>query len=159
MHFNSRNTVTGCSAVCDLHRHFALTLWLWCHSSAQEVAWTRRGSLLKANEPSAGFACGCIALTPWWATDVAYSPWEPSQAMPTLSLLTSDVSAHLSLVQNKGASCWRGPPPPRALHLTRSVSPIPHYYGYHCCHLYYMRAFSWQVRSAAHCAWQGTCTY
>lgn len=159
MHFNSRNIVTSHSALSDLHEHCALTLWFWCHSSAQEVAWTRRGSLLKANKLTTGLACGCIKPGPWWATDTAYSPWEPSQAIPTLSSLTSNVSAHLSLVQSKGASCWSGPPAPGALLLTRSVSPIPHYCCYHCCHLYYMSAFSWQVRSAAHCAWQGTYTY
>lgn len=118
MHFNSRNTVTGHSAVCDLHGHFALTLQLWCHSSAQEVAWARRGSFLKANELSAGFACGCITPRPWWDADATYSPWEPSQAIPTLSSPTSNISAHLLLVQSKGARCWRGPPPPTIIGIT-----------------------------------------
>lgn len=158
MHFNSKNTMNGRLAACALHGHFALTLWFWCHSSVQKGAWTRRGSLLKANELSAGFAPGCITPGPWWATGDTWSPREPSQAIAAPSSLTSNVSAHLSLVQRKGAKRWRGPPPPGALLLTRSVT-ITHYYWYRWCHLYYTSVFSWQVRSAAHCVRQGTCTY
>lgn len=121
MPVNSRNIISSCSVVCDLHEHFALTLWFWCHScTVQEVALTRRESLLKANEPSPGFAYGCITPRTWWTTDATYRPWEPSQAIPTLSSITSSVSTHLLLVWSKGASSWGSAP----CQVCQSYSPL-----------------------------------
>lgn len=85
-----------------------------------------------------------VAASLCWATDAAYSSWN----LPRLFSPTSHVSAHLLLVQSKGDRWRRGSlapsSPAPALLLARPVSPVPHYYCYHCCHLYYMNALSWQ---------------
>lgn len=133
--------MTHSSSVSDLHDHFILTLWLWFHSSAQEVAWTRSTSLLKVEELNTEFACGSITPRPWGETDAHLEglhrllPPYPHSPL-TLLPISCWYRAKGNLLEGTSAS--------QALLLVRSVSLIPHYYCYQCCHLYYINPFSWQ---------------
>lgn len=142
-HFNGRNTVTHSSSVCDLHGHFILTLWLMLQLCAG-------GSMDKEHKPVKGyiqkeqnteFACGCITPRPWGDTDAhlgSFHRLPPRYPHSPLTLLPI-----FWWCRAKG-NLLEGTPASWALLLMRSVSPIPHYYCYQCCRLYYIKAFSWQ---------------
>jgi len=147
-HFNCRNTVTAHLAVSVWHRHFE------CCGSTLETAWTRGRSLLKANKLSDRFARACI--TPLLGT-LQYSLVTLGAPSSPQFLLTHLWGFCTSLMGSEPQEeRLEGPPACGTLLLHRSVSLVSQCYHYHYCHLHYMSAFGWQLRSAAHCAWQGT---
>lgn len=94
---------------------------------------------VKGEELNAEFACGSITPRPWGETGA--HPGGLHRLPPSCLYLP------LTLLP---ISCWyrakgnllEGTPASQALLFMRSVSLIPHYYCYQCCHLYYINPFS-----------------
>lgn len=146
--------MTHSSSVCDLHGHFILTLWLWCHSSAQEVAWTRSTSLLKVEELNTEFTC--ITPVPWGDTDAHF---ERLHRLPPTCLHSPLTLLHISCWYRAKDNLLEGRDPCLS-------GSAPHEVCQPCSPLLLLSVLSLishqhvqLTRSAAHCAWKDICKY